>query len=344
MSKSTGNALDPLVLIDEYGADSVRLALIQAAAPGHDVPLDVDWIDASRRFGNKLWNATRFAVEFMGVDDVPIDGGYPVDPGPEDRWILARLGEVISEVDRLLDEYRLSDAYDLLYTFAWSEVFDWYLEMAKIIAKDDDRAATMRMTLGVVLRDVLKAFHPAIPFVTEELWSHLGDGAGLLVTAPWPQIPDAEAPDHIDSLRGLVTDLRRFRTQHQIPRSVEIPVTVVSGDPIPRWWMDQLAMLGDCVPVVGERPDTLAGTTRMSADGVEGFVELAGLIDVDAERPRIAKAIAALEASIAASRTKLDNPNFRDRAPAEVVAIEVDRLAASEAELAEQQRLLAELG
>jgi valyl-tRNA synthetase len=344
MSKSTGNALDPLVLVDEYGADSVRLALIQAAAPGHDVPLDVDWIDASRRFGNKLWNATRFAVEFMGVDDVPIDGGYPPDPGPEDRWILARLGEVISEVDRLLDEYRLSDAYDLLYTFAWSEVFDWYLEMAKIIAKDDDRAATMRATLGVVLRDVLKAFHPAIPFVTEELWSHLGDGAGLLVTAPWPQVPDVEAPEHIDSLRDLVTDLRRFRTQHQIPRSIEIPVTVVSDGPIPGWWMDQLAKLGDCVPLPGERPDTMAGTTRMSAEGVEGFVALAGLIDVDAERPRIEKAIAALEASIVASRTKLDNPSFRERAPAEVVSMEADRLAASEAELVEQQRLLAELG
>ena len=181
MSKSTGNALDPLELIDEFGADSVRLALIQSAAPGHDVPLDVERVDAARRFGNKLWNAVRFAVEFMEADRVPVDGGYPMDPAPEDAWILARLGEVASEVDRLLEEYRLSDAYALLYSFAWSEVFDWYLEMAKTVAGDDDRAAEMRRTLGVVLRDVLKLFHPVIPFVIEELWSYLADGPELLI-------------------------------------------------------------------------------------------------------------------------------------------------------------------
>jgi valyl-tRNA synthetase len=343
MSKSTGNALDPLELIDEYGADSVRLALIQSAAPGHDIPLNTDWVDASRRFGNKLWNATRFAVEFMEVDRVPVDGGYPENPGPEDAWILSRLGDVASEMDKLLDEYRLSDAYGMLYNFAWAEVFDWYLEMAKTVAQDPNRADMMRQSLGIVIRDVLKLFHPAIPFVTEELWSHMASGPDLLVTAPWPDIPSYEAPDHIDSLVGLVTDVRRFRSQHQISRKTHIPVTVVSEDAMPLWWMAQLGSLADCTPSQGVHPDPVAGHTRLAAPNVEAFIRLEGLIDTSAERPRIEKAIGELEGSIERSTAKLGNPSFRDRAPAEVVAVEEQRLVDVQVELEKQQRLLAEL-
>jgi len=345
MSKSSGNALDPLELIDEYGADSVRLALIQSAAPGHDIPLNTDWVDASRRFGNKLWNATRFAVEFMDVERVPIEGGYPAEPGPEGAWVLSRLREVAAEVDRLLDDYRLSDAYGLLYNFAWSEVFDWYLEMAKTISKDENRAPIMRQTLGVVLRDVLKLFHPAIPFVTEELWSNLADGPELLITAPWPDVPEYSSPQHVDSLQELVTGVRRFRSQHQISRKIDIPVTIVSGDdPLPDWWLAQMATLANCSPTNGDRPGSETGNTRMFAPGVEAFISLYGLIDVDAERPRIQKVIAELDASIGRSKGKLNNPNFRDRAPADVVAQEEARLAEVEAELVEQNRLLEELG
>ena len=345
MSKSTGNALDPLELIDEYGADSVRLSLIQSAAPGHDVPLDVERIDAARRFGNKLWNAVRFAVEFMDVSRVPIEGGYPANPGPEDAWILSRLGEVAAEIDDLLDDYRLSDAYGMLYAFAWSEVFDWYLEMAKTIAAaEDDRAATMRQTLGVVLRDLLKLFHPVIPFVTEELWSNLADGPQMLITSPWPSVPPVEAPQSVRSLQEVVTGARSFRTQHQIPRSTEVPLVVVADEAISPWWLNQLAELGGCTPTAGTRPDTVAGFSRLSGPGVEAFIPLAGIIDIEAERPRIAKVIAGLEASIAKSQGKLDNPNFRDKAPAEVIEQEAARLADFEAELAKQQRQLDELG
>jgi valyl-tRNA synthetase len=344
MSKSTGNALDPLDLIDEFGADSVRLALIQAAAPGHDIPLNTDWVDASRRFGNKLWNAARFAVEFMGVSRVPVDGGYPSEPGPEDAWILSRLGEVTAEVDRLLDEYRLSDAYGILYTFAWSEVFDWYLEMAKTIARDQQRASTMRTTLGVVMRDLLKLFHPAIPFITEELWSTMADGPDLLITAPWPDVPQYASPGHVDSLEAIVTDVRRFRSQHQIPRATDVPVVLVSDTDLPPWWLSQLGALAECRPSLGTRPESVAGHTRVSGAGVEGFIPLAGLIDVDAERPRIEKAVAATREAIDRSLAKLDNPAFRDRAPDDVVAQERERLVELELELDKQQRQLAELG
>jgi valyl-tRNA synthetase len=344
MSKSTGNALDPLELVDEYGADSLRLALIQSAAPGHDIPFDTDWVDAARRFGNKLWNAMRFAVEFMEVSDVPPDGGYPENPVDEDAWILSRLRAVQTEIDSLLDEYRLSDAYGLLYNFAWSEVFDWYLEMVKTQNTDVERAKEMRRTLGVVLRDLLKLFHPAIPFVTEELWSHLGDGTSLLISAPWPEVPECGYPEEMGSLQEIVTGIRQFRSQHHIANKTEIPVTVVASVEMPRWWMDQVAALAKAMPAQGPAPESATGQTRVSAPGVEAFIPLAGLVDVDAERPRIEKAIAELEISLATSESKLSNENFTERAPADVVAAERDRVEAMLAELDKQRSHLADLG
>ncbi len=344
MSKSTGNALDPLEMIDEYGADSVRLALVQSAAPGHDIPLNTDWVDASRRFGNKLWNAMRFAVEFMDVTDVPADGGYPEEPADEDAWILSRLHDVAAEFDKLIDEYRLSDAYGLLYTFAWSEVFDWYLEMAKTLNADAARSQSMKQTLGVVLRDLLKLFHPAIPFVTEELWSHLGDGTTLLIAAPWPTVPTCSCPREMDSLQVIVTGIRQFRSQHHIANKVSIPVTVVAGIELPRWWLAQVASLGGAVPEQGSAPDSTSGHTRLSASGVEVFIPLDGLVDVEAERPRIGKAIAEIEDSLAKSQAKLANENFAKRAPAEVVEAERKRVDDLLAELDKQRSHLAELG
>jgi len=345
MSKSSGNALDPLELIEEYGADSVRLALIQAAAPGHDIPLNTDWIDASRRFGNKLWNAMRFAVEFMEVSDVPAEGGYPEAPGPEDAWILSRLATVSVEFDALLDEYRLSDAYGLLYNFAWSEVFDWYLEMAKSLADDPETATSMRSTLGVVLRDILKMFHPAIPFVTEELWSHLGDGSTMLITGSWPSVDAITPPTQMDSLQEVVNGIRQFRSQHHVPRKTPIPVTVVSEQSLEPWWFAQVAALTNAEPMAGERPDPVAGHTRLSGGpGVAAFIALEGLVDIEAERPRLQKAIDEIESGLAKVLAKLDNPNFAERAPAEVVETERKRLAELSAELEKQQTQLAELG
>ena len=344
MSKSTGNALDPLELVDEYGADSLRLALIQAAAPGHDIPFDTDWVDASRRFGNKLWNAMRFAVEFMEVSNVPADGGYPENPVDEDAWILSRLHDVQAEVDALLDEYRLSDAYGLLYNFAWSEVFDWYLEMAKTLSNDPLRADGMRKTLGVILRDLLKLFHPAIPFVTEELWSHLGDGSSLLISAPWPGVPECSCPKEMSSLQDIVTGIRQFRSQHHIGNKTDIPVTIVAATEMPAWWMNQVASLARSMPEQGSAPDSGSGQTRVSGGGVEAFIPLTGLVDIDAERPRIEKAIAELEDSLSKSEAKLANENFTARAPVEVVEAERNRVEEMLGELKKQRSHLAELG
>jgi valyl-tRNA synthetase len=343
MSKSSGNALDPLVLVDRYGADPLRLALIQAAAPGHDVPFDEAWVDATRRFGNKLWNALRFAAEHMGIREVPADGGYPDAPGPEDAWILQRLSDVTAEFDRLFDEYRFSDAYGLLYNFAWAEVFDWYLEMAKTAMRDDKRAPATRATLGVVLRDLLKLFHPAIPFLTEELWSELGDGS-LLITSSWPEPPVVEGPQSMGTLQDLVARLRQFRSEHQISPKAPIEVSVHDPDAVAEsWWSEHLAALTGCTIVYGS-PLEGGAVSRVIAGQVQAFIPLEGLVDVDAERERLKKALADGEADLERSRSKLANPNFRDRAPADVVEGEETKVAAGEERSAKLRTQLEELG
>ncbi len=343
MSKSSGNALDPLELVEKYGADPLRLALIQSAAPGHDVPFDEAWVDATRRFGNKLWNALRFAVEHMEIRDVPAIGGYPSEPGPEDAWILQRLGEVTAEFDRLFDEYRFSDAYGLLYNFAWAEAFDWYLEMAKTALRDDQRAPTTRATLGVVLRDLLKLFHPAIPFVTEELWSELGDGS-LLIAAPWPEPPAFAGPDTMATLQDLVTRLRRFRSEHQISPKTPIDVTVHDPDGVAEpWWSAHLTALTGCTISYGSALEG-AAVSRVIAGPVQAFIPLEGLVDVDAEAERLRKGLADTEVDLERSRSKLANPNFRDRAPADVVAGEEEKLAVGEERIAKLRAQLDELG
>ena len=344
MSKSSGNALDPIELVDRYGADAVRLTLVQSAAPGHDIPLNEDWVDASRRFGNKVWNAARFVIEHNHITGIPVDGGYPEAPGPEDAWILGRLSEVSRVYDGLLDEYRFSDAVALLYNFAWSEVFDWYLEMAKLGLKVETRAEATRETLGVVLRDLLKLLHPVIPFVTEELWSELGDGS-LLITASWPDPPALDGPAGMADLQELITGLRRFRSEHQLGNATTISVLLDDPKDLGAdWWRSQLAALAGAA-IVGEgAPAELVGHTRIVAGAVAAFVPLAGLVDVEAERPRLQKAIAELSGSAEKSRQKLGNENFRDRAPAEVVAKEQAKLEEFETALAKLQAQLEELG
>jgi valyl-tRNA synthetase len=343
MSKSSGNALDPLDLADRYGADSVRLALIQSAAPGHDIPFQEEWVDGVRRFGNKLWNALRFAVDHVAVSDTPEHGFYPTDPGPEDAWILQRLSEVSGEFDDLMDAYRFSDAYGLLYNFAWSEVFDWYLEMAKVLLQDVDGAATARQTLAVVLRDLLKLFHPAIPYLTEELWSEIGDGS-LLITASWPAPPPTEGPNSMSVFQDLVAGLRRFRSEHQISPKVRMEVVVHDPDGVAEpWWERQLAALAGVDVTFGDAPST-TGSSRVVAGSVQAFVPLAGLVDIDAERSRIAKAILAAEESLQRSASKLDNPDFRGRAPADVVAKEETKAMEARTVLEKLRTQLDELG
>jgi valyl-tRNA synthetase len=344
MSKSTGNAVDPFELADEYGADALRLALSQAAAQGHDIPLNVEWIDAARRFGNKLWNATRFVLANIEAGSVPAAGGYPDDPGPVDAWILSRLAAVVSEYDRLLDDYRFSDAIGLLYNYAWSEVFDWYLEMAKTSLRDPEQAAGTRRTLGVVLRDLIALFHPIIPYITEELWSELV-GRGMVAAATWPAPPQADAPGGINELQDLVVAVRRFRAEHGLSPKRRIDLRVEDRDGLAApWWVEQLATMARVDADLSGTPDVLTGHTRLALGRIQAFIPLADLVDVAAERPRLEKAIAEAEQQLARSEGKLANPDFTSRAPEAVVTGERRKVEEMTAKLDRLRSQLAELG
>ncbi|UCG40428.1 MAG: valine--tRNA ligase, partial [Acidimicrobiia bacterium] len=343
MSKSLGNAIDPLEVADEYGADPLRLALLQAAAPGHDVPLDMEWVAGARRFGNKVWNAARFVLGNLEGQVVEADGGYPEDPGPADRWILHRLSEVSVRFDELCDEYRFSDAFGLLYNFMWSELFDWYLEMAKVGLRDEATAATTRRTLAVALRDVVKLLHPAMPHLTEELWSHLV-GEGFVASSTWPAPPDVAAPEGVDVLQDLIGRVRSFRSQHGIsPRQRMDLLVAEGGEAVEGWWSGQFEALANADLVVVEA-DPGPGHTRLVSGPVHAFIPLAGLIDVDAEKARLAKAIGEIEGDLRKSEGKLANTGFVANAPEAVVEKErakVQELSARRASLLGQ---LEELG
>ena len=341
MSKSLGNALDPLEVVAEHGADALRLALLQSAAPGHDVPFQIESVDAARRFGNKLWNAMRFALPHAGT--VPAEGGYPEDPSPEERWILARLHDVFARFDDLCEEYRFADAYGLLYTFAWSEVFDWFLELAKAPLRRDE-PGTVGQTLGVVLRDLLRLFHPAIPFVTEELWEHLV-GDGLLAGATWPEPPDYEPPAGFEVFQDLVVGLRRFRAEHGLAPRHPLEVTILdSGDLAGDWWDDQLESLAGVQPEWAEQAPEGGNRTRFMAGPLQVIISLEGIVDVDAERERLAKAIAAAEQGLTQAEKKLSNAQFLERAPDDVVDKERAKAAEFGDRLAKLWAQIAELG
>ena len=342
MSKSLGNAVDPLELAATYGADPLRLSLLQAAAQGQDVPFTEEWVDAARRFGNKLWNALRFAVEHVEVGRVPAAGAYPEDPAPPEQWILARLGAVTTEYDALLDDYKFSDAVALIYNFAWSEVFDWYLEMAKVSLRDPSREGATKQVLGVVLRDLLKLLHPVMPFVTEELWSELV-GEGLLLTASWPEVPDYAFHDGVVALQDLIVEIRRFRAEHNLgAKRLEVMLDDPSGIAA-AWWDEHLGAIGK-VDVTRGRPQDTDGKGHFGVAGVDAYVDLAGVIDPEAECPRLQKALSEAEQLLAGTQAKLANENFVSRAPAAVVDKERSKAAEFEATIERLQAHIEQLG
>ncbi len=319
MSKSRGNTLDPLEVAEEHGADPLRLALIQAANPGQDVPLNMEWVEGTRKFGNKLWNGTRFVLRSVEPGTVPANGGYPDAPSAIDAWILSRLSTVSTRFDELCDEYRFSDAFSLLYSFTWSEVFDWYVEMSKGALANEETAETTKQTLGVVIRDVIKLFHPAIPYLTEELWMNVV-GDGFVAGADWPQVPAFDGPVEMSDIQDLISGVRRFRAEQGIsPRqALTLKVESPAGSSLPKWAERLLVDLAACeVEIASESPEE--GHTRIVAGRYQGFIPLDGLIDVDAERERLSKRMADAQADLDKVERKLGNEAFMSKAPEEIV-------------------------
>ncbi|MDB1086712.1 valine--tRNA ligase [Streptomyces sp. ACA25] len=316
MSKSFGNAVDPLDWMDTYGADAVRFTLARGANPGVDVPIGEDWVQASRNFANKLWNATRFAL----LNGATVQGGLPAadELSPADRWILSRLNSVVAEADAHYEDYQLAKVSDLLFHFAWDEVFDWYVELSKTTFQQGGREAEVsRRVLGEVLDVQLRLLHPVIPFVTEELWTTL-TGRESVVVADWPQdsgFRDEAAEQELAAVRQLVTEVRRFRADQGLQPGQRVPARLELAGTSLRLHEEAMRALLRLQPP-GEG---FTATASLPVAGATVALDLSGAIDFEAERKRLRKDLAAAEKELAQTTAKLGNEGFLAKAPGQVV-------------------------
>ncbi len=352
MSKSLGNGVDPLDVVDKYGADALRFSLLFGNSPGNEMRFFWERVEAGRNFSNKIWNACRFTLMNL---DANFNPNEPVDYRPEDRWILGRLAEVVAEVEGDFGDYQLGEVLRSIYDFAWSEFCDWYIEMAKIRFADDVPAESRRAahnTLVRVLDGILRLLHPVMPFVTEEMWSALPERTSLLIDASWPEAteyPPAPGDLGIDILRDVVRTVRNLRAEVNIPPSARISV-ICAAPPRTREVLqafgEQLAGLAgiedlDLVDETLQRPtQALAGV----AGDVQVFMPLEGVIDLPREIERLEGRLEEARSNLSRSAGKLDNEDFVNRAPAEVVQRERERLADLEKEVEHLEIRLRELG
>ena len=350
MSKSKGNVIDPLDLIDEYGADALRFTLAIMAAQGRDVKLDPARIAGYRNFGTKLWNATRFA-EMNGVTSDP----HFVPEAAEltiNRWILTELARTERDVTEAIEAYRFNDAAGVLYRFVWNQVCDWYLELLKPIFGGTDEGAKQeaQACVAYVLEEIYKLLHPFMPFMTEELWAHTaGEGVerdSLVCHAEWPSpsYADDAAADEINWLIDLVSGIRSVRSEMNVPPSAVAPLVLVGANSLTRERVarhdaaiKRLARV-DGVSLAEQAPK---GAAQIIAGEATACLPLGTLIDLGAEKARLEKAIAKTEAEMGRINGKLSNEKFVANANPEIVAAERERLEELTVQLASLKIALA---
>jgi valyl-tRNA synthetase len=336
MSKSKGNAMDPLELIDDYGADALRFTMAAMAAQGRNVRLSRQRVEGYRNFATKLWNAARFAEMNECGAPASIDRGRI--ERPVNLWILSELDACISDVTRGIEEYRFNEAAGALYRFIWNTLCDWYLELIKpLLAGMDDSAKTeTRAVCGFVIDESLKLLHPFMPFVTEELWDRRAPGRtqreGFLMLQTWPKSTswrDPAACDEINWLIDLISEIRSLRNDLGVPAGAKVPLSLVhaSADDIRKAEaheeiLRRLARV-EAISMPAELPpgavSAVVGTTVAA-------LSVAELIDISEARKRLDKEIAGLEKDITATQRKLGNAEFVARAPEEIVEENRERL------------------
>ncbi|MQY15601.1 Valine--tRNA ligase [Streptomyces sp. RB5] len=335
MSKSFGNAVNPLDWMDQYGSDALRFTLASGANPGVDVPIGEDWVKASRNFANKVWNATRFAL----ISEATVEGPLPEagELAAADRWILSRLNSVVAEVDAYYEDYQFAKLSDALYHFAWDEVFDWYLELSKTSLAGEGAPATRRV-LGEVLDVTLRLMHPVMPFVTEQLWTTLTGRESIVIT-DWPLdsgFRDAAAEAEISRLQQVTTEVRRFRADQGLQPGQRVPARLeLAGTGLE----PHEAAIRQLLRLQPEGED-FSATASLPVAGAKVSLDLSGAIDFAAERKRLAKDLAAAEKEKAQAQGKLGNEAFLAKAPEPVVAKIRTRLETAEADIARIQAQL----
>src|SRR5262245_5798147 len=338
MSKSKGNVVDPLAIMTKYGTDAFRFTLAALAAQGRDIRISDERVEGYRNFANKLWNASRLVLSNLDGYDPRGDSTPAGLPG---RWLQSRLQGTITAVREALDGYRFNDAAGALYQFLWNDFCDWYLEIAKTAlyrAGEPAERQRVQHTLVTVLETTLRLLHPSMPFITEDIWRRLPHAGESIMIAPYPRAtpalvsPDAERA--MSLLMQTVTAIRNIRGEMRISPAQSLTVTVKAA-PADEPLLREYTALVDTLARARVTVDPAATRPRASALGVAGqselYVELAGLVDLAAERQRLDKEIKRSADVIAFTRAKLARADFTERAPAEVVEKERDKLAEHQA-------------
>jgi valyl-tRNA synthetase len=354
MSKSLGNSPDPLAMMDAFGADAVRFTMIYLTPTGQDLLFDEKRLETGKFFANKVWNAARLVSLRLGDEDLSGLRESVLKLSLADRWILSRFSHAVTSVTRYLKTYRFNEAANAVYHFVWDDYCDWYLEMAKPRwaeeADPEDRLAA-RWVAWRVLDGILRLLHPFMPFVTEEIWQSIPHDGELLASAAWPRAKrswvDAEAERQVEFLKQLVVAVRNLRVEIGLPPGRRVPL-VVRGDAerlaLIERLSDQIRPLARIETLTlardGSRPPVAASAV---VSGIEVFLPLEGLIDLDDERSRLAREADKLLADLENSKKKLRNQDFLTKARAEVVAKEKQRLASLEETLEKLQRAQASL-
>jgi valyl-tRNA synthetase len=334
MSKSKGNVVDPLGVIDQYGADALRFTLARGAAQGHDIRLGPQDVENNRNFATKLWNAARF-VEFNGAGRV---AGFDPKSAKEtlNRWIAHETAKAIAEVTAALEDYRFNDAAAAAYRFVWNVYCDWYVELSKPLLTGPDGPAKdeTRATAAWALDEILKLLHPFMPFVTEELWRVTGETGPkrqtALVLARWPKLEfaDDKAEGEIGWLVDVVTAIRSVRTEMNIPPATLVDLDLVAPSEATlknaKLWEAALNRLAR-VDGTSTRPAPQPGSVQLLIRGEVLALPLKGVIDIGAERARLDKEMAKADVDIARSDAKLNNPKFVERAAEDVVEEEREK-------------------
>ena len=314
MSKSLGNTMDPLELSEKHGADALRFSLIEKANPGQDVPFDEEWTVSAKKFGNKIWNAAKF-VHLYTDESTPSE--ISTVSLIENKWILSRFNETLEEFNELFEKYKISDAYKLLYNFLWSELFDWYFEFSKNLFNDKDKKIETQTVLKSIFLESLKLLNPAMPHITEEIWSSFNEN--YIIDNSWPTKYQQESVDifEIENLREIITKIRNFKSTYNLKNSLSIDLYPASS--YPDWFINQLEKTANVIISTVENNVKEGVVLSFQSNEFEFSILANKYIDVENEIKRLNKKREELSKSLEISNQRLNNDKFVENAKQELI-------------------------
>ena len=348
MSKSLGNGIDPLEIIDQYGADALRFTLATGNSPGNDMRFSTERVEASRNFCNKIWNASRFIQMNLTIDKEK-PAALPADLALEDKWIVSKYNTLIAEVTRNIDQYELGLAAAKLNDFIWDNFCDWYIEIAKTRLQNGDE--DVQKVLCYVLSGAMQLLHPFMPFITETIWQALPHEGPSVMVSQWPEYLDtlhfAAEEAQMETLMNAVRAIRNRRSEMNVPPSKKAKVLVLTDKKdtfaAGAGFFPKLAYASD-IELIDAVPADAAKMASVVTEDAQLYMPMGDLIDFAAERARLEKEKAKVEDDIAFVMKKLDNPNFVSKAPEKVVAVEREKVEKLREHLAKLEESIAALG